>query len=112
MRFAVPVSGSMVAAHFGHCEQFAFFDVNEVAKTILGKEIVPSPGHQPGFLPEWLSEQGVSVVIGGGMGSRAQDLFREKGIEVVTNILETDPEQAVLDYLRGRLKIGGNICDH
>jgi predicted Fe-Mo cluster-binding NifX family protein len=47
------------------------------------KEVIPSPGHQPGFLPAWLAEEEVSIVIAGGMGSRAQTLFNENRIEVV-----------------------------
>ena len=112
MRYAIPVSGGMVSPHFGHCEHFALIDVNEERKEIMRKELIPSPGHQPGLLPEWLAEQGVSVVIAGGMGSRAQGLFQQNGIEVVLGTLESDPEKAVLSYLRGNLATGENICDH
>jgi len=102
----------MVSAHFGHCEQFALIDANEERKEILRTEFVPSPGHQPGLLPEWLAKQGVSVVIASGMGSRAQDLFQQNRIGVVLGVLESDPEKAVLSYLDGNLDIGDNICDH
>ena len=112
MRYAVPVSDGVVAAHFGHCEHFALFDVDEERKKILRKELVPSPGHQPGLLPEWLANEGASVVIATGMGSRAQNLFRQNRIEVVIGTLESDPEKAVLDYLNGTLTTGDNICDH
>ena len=112
MRYAIPVSGGMVSPHFGHCEHFALFDVDEERKEITGKELVPSPGHQPGLLPEWLAEQGVSVVIAGGMGSRAQGLFQQNGIGVVLGALESDPERVVLSYLDGRLATGDNVCDH
>jgi ATP-binding protein involved in chromosome partitioning len=112
MRYAVPVSSGGLSAHFGHCEQFALIDVDEDKKQILKKEFIPSPGHQPGLLPEWLSEQGVSVVIAGGMGSRAQNLFQQNRIGVVLGTLEADPEKAVLNYLNGTLATGDNICDH
>ena len=112
MRYAVPVSGGMMSPHFGHCEHFALFDVDEESKEIIRKELIPSPGHQPGLLPEWLSGQGVSVVIAGGMGSRAQMLFQQNGISVVLGALESDPEKAVLGYLNGRLTTGDNVCDH
>jgi predicted Fe-Mo cluster-binding NifX family protein len=102
----------MVSAHFGHCEQFAIIDVDEESKQILKKELVPSPGHEPGFLPQWLAEEGVSVVLAGGMGSRAQGLFAQNNIEVVVGVLENDPERAILSYLNGALDTGGNICDH
>ena len=112
MRYAVPVSGGRLSAHFGHCEQFALIDVDEEKKEIVGKVLVPSPGHQPGLLPEWLAEQGVSVVIASGMGTRAQALFYQNRIQVVTGALGDDPERVVSDYIRGTLPIGDNICDH
>ena len=74
--------------------------------------MVASPGHQPGLLPEWLAEQGVSLVIAGGMGSRAKNLFQQNRISVVTGILESDPEKVVQYYLDGKLDTGPNICDH
>jgi ATP-binding protein involved in chromosome partitioning len=112
MKYAVPVSGGIMSSHFGHCEQFALFDVDEQKKEISRKEYVPSPGHQPGLLPEWLAGQGVSVVIAGGIGSRAQMLFQQSGIRVVLGALENDPEKAVLSYVNGLLSTGDNICDH
>ena len=112
MRFAIPVTERKVAAHFGHCSHFALFDVDETTKAIVKREVMPSPGHQPGFLPGWLAEEGVSVVIASGMGSRAQALFRENRIDVVIGVLSDDPDKAVLDYIKGELATGDNICDH
>ena len=112
MRYAVPVSGGVVSPHFGHCEHFALIDVDDERKEIIRKVLVPSPGHQPGLLPEWLAEQGVALVIAGGMGSRAQSLFQQNRIGVIVGALEIDPEKTVLNYLDGRLATGDNICDH
>jgi ATP-binding protein involved in chromosome partitioning len=112
MKYAVPVSGGQVCPHFGHCEQFALIDVDEDKKGIAGKVIVQSPGHQPGFLPQWLAQQGVNRVIAGGMGSRAQELFQQNNIQVIIGAMETDPEKAVLSYLNGVLATNKNICDH
>jgi len=112
MRFAVPVTDGKVAAHFGYCSHFALFDVDEATKAIVKKEIIPSPGHQPDFLPPWLAEEGVSAVIAIGMGPRAQALFNENRIDVVVGVLGDDPEKAVLDYIKGELATGDNICDH
>jgi len=112
MKYAVPVSGNMVATHFGHCEQFALIDVDEAKNEIVRKEIIPSPGHQPGLLPVWLAEQGISVIIASGMGSRAQELFRQNRIKVIINVLEGNPEKAILDYIGGRLEVGDDVCDH
>ncbi len=112
MKYAVPVSRGVVSAHFGHCEQFALIDVDEAKKQILKKELVNSPGHEPGLLPQWLAGKGVSLVIAGGMGSRAQTLFQQNNIGVINGIMESDPEKAVLSYLNGILATGANTCDH
>ena len=112
MRYAVPVSGGAVSAHFGHCEQFALIDVDEERKEIVKKGLIPSPGHEPGLLPQWLAEEGVSVVIAGGMGSRAQNLFAQNHIRVIINVLESDPEKAVRDCMAGTLSVGDDVCDH
>ena len=112
MKYAVPVSGGMVSPHFGHCEQFAMFEVDEGSGEVTGKELIPSPEHQPGLLPTWLAERGVSVVIAGGMGPRAVGLFQEKSIDVVIGTLESDPDKAVVSHINGTLSIGDNVCDH
>lgn len=112
MRYAVPVTDGKIAVHFGHCDQFVLFDVDEGKKEILRKEVLASPGHQPGLLPVWLADEGVSVIIAGGMGSRAQSLFRENQIQVVVGTLQDDPEKAILDCIAGKLATGDNICDH
>ena len=111
MRYAVPVTGGIMSPHFGHCEQFAFFDVDE-QKSIISKEFITSPEHQPGLLPVWLAERGASVVIAGGMGPRAVELLQQRNIGVVLGAVESDPEKAVLSYLSGNLTTADNICDH
>ncbi|MDY6835650.1 MAG: NifB/NifX family molybdenum-iron cluster-binding protein [Chloroflexota bacterium] len=112
MRYAVPVSNGRLSSHFGHCEHFAIVDVDEVDKTITNKELVTPPPHEPGVYPGWLAEQGVAVVIAGGIGSRAQGLFKQNNIRVVVGAAEVDPEEAVLDYIQGHLSVGENVCDH
>lgn len=112
MRYAVPVSNGKLADHFGHCEQFALIDVDEETKAIVHTEFVASPGHQPGFLPVWLAEEGVATVIAGGMGSRAQALFEENRINVVTGAMGGNPEQIVMNHVCGTLATGDNVCDH
>ena len=66
MRYAVPIVDGKVAAHFGHCSQFAFFDVDEARNAIIKREIVTPPGYEPGLLPAWLAEEGVSVALATG----------------------------------------------
>lgn len=112
MRIAIPLASGKLSLHFGHCETFALVDVNPEEKTILGREDVDAPPHQPGLLPPWLAQHGASVIIAGGMGQRAQGLLAQNGIEVVLGAPSQTPESLVSDYLAGTLQAGENICDH
>jgi len=112
MKIAIPTAAGSLCQHFGHCEQFALLDVDAENKTILKTTMVTPPPHEPGLLPTWLHEQGANVIIAGGMGSRAQELFVGKGIHVVTGATPEAPEKIVGKYLRGELATGSNVCDH
>lgn len=112
MKFAIPLAEGRLAIHFGHCATFALVDVDSAAKTILKREDVAAPPHQPGLLPPWLAERGVNRIIAGGMGQRAQQLFSEQGIEVTVGAPVATPEKLVADYLAGNLSVGVNACDH
>ena len=103
MRIGIPVTGGRLSPHFGHCEQFALIDVDEAKKEILKVELLPSPPHQPGMLPGWLAEQGASIVIAGGMGGRAVDIFRQNHIEVVMGAPSEDTAKVALDYIKETL---------
>lgn len=107
MKIAVACEGKNVTEHFGHCEAFAIFETQN--KQIVNKQLIPNPGHKPGFLPVFLYEKGVNVIISGGMGGGAVDIFNEKGIEVITGA-SGDAEEAVNKYLQGNLKSTGSVC--
>ena len=107
MKIAVAAMGKTVAGHFGHCENFIFFDTENGA--ILSENSVPNPGHRPGFLPNFLADNGAEVVIAGGMGGGAVDIFNERGVEVIVGAMG-DARAAVEAYLKGELVSTGSIC--
>ena len=109
---AIPVADGRLCPHFGHCEQFALLDVNTADKTIVNSRQIDPPAHEPGLLPRWLHEQGVNLVIAGGMGGRAQGIFAEQGIEVIVGAPAQSPESLARSYLDGSLSSGENLCDH
>lgn len=107
MKIAVASEGKMVTEHFGHCEGFNIFDTEN--GKIVKSEFIPNPGHKPGFLPNFLNDKGVNVIISGGMGGGAIDIFNEKNIEVIVGATGA-AEAAVNSYLKGELQSTGSVC--
>ena len=107
MKIAVASETDIVTGHFGHCTNFNIFDTE--GSKIIQRTSVDNPGHKPGFLPKFLHEMGVSVIISGGMGQGAVDIFVEKGIVVITGA-EGRAEDAVNRYLQGNLVSNDVVC--
>lgn len=107
MKIAVPKENNSVCAHFGHCEGFEVYNIEE--SNILDSQFVENPGHKPGFLPLFLKEQGVDMVITGGMGQRAQELFKENNIGVITGATGSI-ENVIKCYIKGDLVSTKEVC--
>lgn len=107
MKIAVASEGNMVAQHFGHCEGFNIFTVQE--GKVTGSQFVQNPGHRPGFLPNYLNDLGVNVIISGGMGGGAIEIFNEKRIQVVTGA-SGDAAEIVKKFVEGSLQSTGSVC--
>lgn len=112
MRIAIPITDGVLSLHFGHCEKFAVIDVEKDKSRITDCRFLSPPAHEPGVLPRWLAEQNVELIIAGGMGSRAQQLFEQNGIKVLCGAAPAGPQQLVEQYLKDELSVGENICDH
>jgi predicted Fe-Mo cluster-binding NifX family protein len=108
-KIAIPSDGDKFAQHFGRCPQYTFYTIED--REIKDKEVIPNPGHKPGYLPRFLKEKGVDCVITSGMGKRAKDIFDENGIEVIIGV-QGNIEKKVRSYLNEDLEEGENICSH
>lgn len=109
-KFAIPLENGRLCSHFGHCQQFAIIDTLD--GKITAQNLVTPPPHEPGLLPQWLGENGVTHVIAGGMGQRAIGLFNNQNIQVTVGALPKQPEELVKDWLSNSLVAGVNACDH
>ncbi|WP_243669396.1 NifB/NifX family molybdenum-iron cluster-binding protein [Methanoculleus chikugoensis] len=107
MRIAIAQDGNRVSEHFGHCEGYAIFDVED--SIIYRRDDLPNPpGHEPGRLPVFLAggHGGVNLIIAGGMGGpRAVQLFNGSGIQVLLGI-SGNTDYVAQDYIAGRLSPG------
>lgn len=109
-RIAIPLENGILCSHFGHCQQFSIIDAE--GNTISDATLLTPPPHEPGLLPAWLAEKGVTDVIAGGMGQRAIDLFNNHKINVFVGAPVKRPEELANDLLNNSLTAGANYCDH
>ena len=106
-KIAVASEGKEVSGHFGGCANFNIYEAEN--KSIIKSESIASPGHKPGFLPNFLGDMGINVVIAGGIGAHAISIFDEKGIKVIAGA-SGDAQTAAELYLNGSLKSNDSVC--
>ncbi|NLN45921.1 MAG: dinitrogenase iron-molybdenum cofactor [Clostridiaceae bacterium] len=106
-KIAIASDGGAVSGHFGHCEGFFVYETEGVE--ILRKSFIANPGHQPGLLPRLMQEAGAHVVIAGGMGGGAIELFNAAAIDVVTGAAGS-VDDVVRSWLEGKLVSDGSTC--
>lgn len=112
MKVAVPTRGLAIDDHFGHCEAYTIFSINE-NNEIESTETLPAPqgcGCKSN-IASLLQEMGVTVMLTGSMGNGALNVLNNQGIEVLRNNTG-DARNAVEQYLKGELKDSGEACNH
>lgn len=110
-KIAIPIDeNGILDGHFGHCKFFNVF--TEENKQIINQEKVIPPPHEPGVLPKWLSEQGITDVITGGMGQMALNLFNQRGVNVFVGAPQESSVDLVHGFLNNSLSLTANYCGH
>ena len=108
MRIAISTDGDVVSAHFGRCPSFTIVDIEE--NKVLSKNTIENPGHQPGALPKFLHEKGVSFIVAGGMGMNAVNLFDQFGIKTIVGVAG-EIDNIVAQLAEGTLEGGESLCN-
>ena len=109
MKIAVTCDNGEVFQHFGKTESFKIYNVED--NTVVSSEIIGSNGTGHGALAGLLAEQGINVLICGGIGGGAQAALTEAGIELCAGA-QGNTDQVVEAYLKGELESSGVNCDH
>jgi ATP-binding protein involved in chromosome partitioning len=109
---AIPTADGRLHGHFGGCREFTIVQADVEQRKIISLQPVTPPPHAPGLFPRWLREQGVSVVIAGGIGHRALAIFAREGIEVRAGEPDATAEALALAYLNGQLVNKPSGCTH
>ena len=100
-----------ISQHFGRCPYYLILDVD--GNEIKNAKTVSNPyynNHVPRMVPQFINQQGVNVMIAGGMGPRAIDMFTSLGIEVATGAMG-NTGNVLQAYLRGEIS-GVEPCKH
>ena len=109
-KIAFPTNDNLhVEEHFGHCKTFAIFTLEDGKK--VEESSVPAPKHEPGVLPKFLANQGANIIITGGMGQKAINLFEKENIEVILGAKGTI-EENLQAFNEKSLKSSGSACSH
>ena len=109
MKIAVTYDNGNVFQHFGKTESFKVYEVQD--QKVVSSEVISSNGSGHGVLAGLLAEQGVDVLICGGIGGGAQAALSEAGIELCAGA-QGNTDEAVEAYLKGELVSSGVNCDH
>jgi predicted Fe-Mo cluster-binding NifX family protein len=111
MKIAVPTRDSRVDDHFGHCDHYTIFTIEN--RQIVSRESLPSPegcGCKSGIAAV-LKEMGVEVMLAGNMGEGAKNVLQKHDIAVIRGC-KGDIETLVQSYLLGFILDSGEGCDH
>lgn len=133
MRIAIPVEAGSLFPHFGRAKAFFVADVDTETHAIThqgtlsipenaqcaghghhdqGEETCVGHGHGHGQIAQWLRQQGVDLVIAGGMGAPAQQHLARQGIQVLVGAPRMEPAALIKAYLDRTLVTGGGSCGH
>lgn len=108
MKAAISTDGGFVSAHFGRCPEFTIVDIKN--GKVEKEETVQNPGHQPGYIPQFLHQKGVTYIICGGMGARATGFFEELGIKSIVGI-SGKIDDVIEELSKGTLEGGKSLCE-
>jgi predicted Fe-Mo cluster-binding NifX family protein len=109
MKIAVPTRNGQVDDHFGHCESYTIFTIEN--GKVEKEEIMKSPegcGCKSNIAPI-LSQMGVKVMLAGNMGMGALGVLNYSGIEVIRGC-SGDVKNVIKAYLEEAITDSGESC--
>jgi predicted Fe-Mo cluster-binding NifX family protein len=110
MKIAVPARQGLVDAHFGHCDHFMVYSLDE-GRSVIGETRVDSPdgcGCKSGIAGV-LARMGVTHLVAGNMGEGAVHVLQAHGIGVVRGA-SGDARRAAEAFAQGTLLDSGDAC--
>ena len=110
MKIAVTYENEQIFQHFGHCEAFKVYEVEN--SKVLSSQVVGTGGSGHEALAVFLKNLGVETLICGGIGGGARTALAQAGIQLYPGVTG-DADQAAADLLAGRLEYDPDtMCSH
>jgi len=111
MKIALPSRQNVIDDHFGHCEYFTVFSINDDNKEITAQETIASPAGCgcKSNIAQTLAEMGVKVMLAGNMGQGAVNVLNNAGIKVLRGC-SGEVKNVALKWLDGSLVDSGDSC--
>lgn len=112
MKIAIPTRNHVVDDHFGHCEYYTIFTIDENRRiTCTETEASPEGCGCKSDIASILEQKGVEIMLAGNMGTGAKNVLESHHIRVVRGC--SGPiETVVNDWLQGKITDSGDSCDH
>lgn len=110
MKIAVTYENGQIYQHFGHCENFKVYTLED--GKVADAEVKNAAGSGHGALAGFLKDLEVDVLICGGIGGGAQMALAQAGIQLYGGVIG-DTDAAVAALLEGNLAYNANVqCNH
>lgn len=108
-KIAVPTRNGEIDAHFGHCEYFTAYEIED--GKVKSEKRVDSPDGCgcKSDIASVLAKDGVTLMLAGNMGEGAVRILKSNGIEVVRGA-SGNARKAVDAYLTGKITDSGVGC--
>lgn len=110
MKIAVTYENGQVFQHFGHCENFKVYHVED--GKVISSEVISAVGSGHGALAGFLKEHDVQILICGGIGGGARNALAEAGIQLYPGVVG-DADASVDGLLSNSLVYNPDtMCSH
>lgn len=112
MKLAIPTRHQMVDDHFGHCEYYTIFTIDDHQQIICTEtEASPEGCGCKSNIASVLEEKGVTLMLAGNMGEGAKKTLESHHIQVIRGC-SGSIETVVSKWLQGKITDSGETCRH
>lgn len=111
MKIAMPKNEDIINQHYGKSKSFEIITIEDNKVTETKELSAQTLQHNHGGLAGLLKEEGVNLIITGGIGQGALDSLKAEKFEVIRGV-SGKIDDIIASYLNGELKDKNVVCNH